>query len=646
MLVLLAAVTGCGMQKAEPSAVGSIEPETGQTGYEAPETAETEEAEKIAEEENAAENVMPVEQPVLLLSDAQGRYAVSDSAIYFVSGENVYRLDREKDELEVLTGFAEKEENLLTENFHMEDPVYLSGNYLYYYRSVYQEDTKQTDTAVWKMDIRSGEKERLALPVDAVTITDIYAVNGQLYLWYTKNEGDIYEDTYEAYRLDAAGKVQDTITGEAEDVYYAMPDGYEDALWKYPYQMTHYDKLLLRSEEDWNAYVLYDESAGEIEQVLRAYDVPYYDGQHMIYRPETDWDTQDRTYIYLDTESRVERELPYRLKDILGGDAEGIYYTDYQDEDRFVSSVEEKLYYATYAELEEGGQGTLLAEISKSGYVKNNLDLLTTCLLALQPGEYYTVEAHEGDTVLVHVQTEGAEQTRTTCGILAKSKTAETGEYHYISGYQRCPECGEMVWNAYGESFKIEEKQAGDAIINEKLREIATQDIQGSTEAFEGEACDEHQDEFLRALCNSYSCLIECVCYGERYIGFISNEYIYYRGAAHGMPYTGFHLFDRNTGQELYIDDILATSGEELNALLVQKFADYEYAEDLDMDYIRENAGFYTDHVLQAGNYYLTEEGMVYFFGSYEVACYAAGMPEVEIPYEELEWKIELGGES
>ena len=58
--------------------------------------------------------------------------------------------------------------------------------------------------------------------------------------------------------------------------------------------------------------------------------------------------------------------------------------------------------------------------------------------------------------------------------------------------------------------------------------------------------------------------------------------------------------------------------------------------------YISRNAGFMEDHHLKAGAYYLTEEGLVYYFGVYEVAGYAEGMPEVLIPYDELKWKIDL----
>ena len=62
----------------------------------------------------------------------------------------------------------------------------------------------------------------------------------------------------------------------------------------------------------------------------------------------------------------------------------------------------------------------------------------------------------------------------------------------------------------------------------------------------------------------------------------------------------------------------------------------------MDLSYVWENAGYYKDHQFRAGYYYLNERGLVYYFGVYEIASYAAGMPSVEIPYEELQWKIKL----
>ena len=84
---------------------------------------------------------------------------------------------------------------------------------------------------------------------------------------------------------------------------------------------------------------------------------------------------------------------------------------------------------------------------------------------------------------------------------------------------------------------------------------------------------------------------------------------------------------------------------EEFNAVVTRKFeekyGEYEVWQERLRD-ISEEVGFLEGHHLKAGDYYLTEEGLVYYFGIYEVASYAEGFPEVLIPYDELEWKIDL----
>ena len=133
--------------------------------------------------------------------------------------------------------------------------------------------------------------------------------------------------------------------------------------------------------------------------------------------------------------------------------------------------------------------------------------------------------------------------------------------------------------------------------------------------------------------------------YNDRYIGLLWNGYDYHSGAAHGIPYKIFRLYDRETGEELYLDDILASSEEELNAIVTRMFEERHDGDEIwewGLEYISENAGFLEDHHLKAGDYYLTDEGLVYYFGAYEVASYAEGMPEVLIPYNELKWKLDL----
>ena len=182
----------------------------------------------------------------------------------------------------------------------------------------------------------------------------------------------------------------------------------------------------------------------------------------------------------------------------------------------------------------------------------------------------------------------------------------------------------------------------GDEAINAQVREITDSMIGNAAEVGMDEE-EYHEEEYFME--GSVTCNVDLSYYNDRYIGLLWSGYDYYSGAAHGMPYTDFRLYDRDTGEELYLDDILAASEEELNAIVTRKFEErYDENEVWEerFEYISENAGFLEDHHLKAGDYYLTDEGFVYYFGVYEVASYAEGMPSVLIPYEELEWKIDL----
>lgn len=160
-------------------------------------------------------------------------------------------------------------------------------------------------------------------------------------------------------------------------------------------------------------------------------------------------------------------------------------------------------------------------------------------------------------------------------------------------------------------------------------------------DTYQGEECDYHTyvnspNTRVRYMRVSYL--------DDDYIGFLQTGYDYWSGAAHGLQYQDFLLFDRQTGEEISVHDLLATSEEEFHNLVAERF-EREYPgpdSELDLDYIREYAGCYEGNGFYLGDCYLDETGLVYYFYEYEVAAYASGMPSIRIPYEELEWKIPL----
>lgn len=571
--------------------------------------------------------------------DFDGRYAIGGKDVFFGFGDKIYRLDREKDEVEVLTSFSEDQE---ADSFEMKYDLYLSGEYLYYLRTTYDEETaEQTEKDIWKIDTRSGEKEKLGL--DAEKITTLYVADQQLYYWYWDEE---YNRKYKVYELDAEGNPGQPLTGKKEDLYFSMPQGYSEPCCggyiNYPYQISYFDKMLLQDEE--SAYVLYDPETKEEETIPDLGQVLYYDGKHLLYNVWA-YDAEDgeEHFYYKDVISGQETEIPYRIRSVIGADQAGIYYAVYDEEGEILGPTTETISYARFEDLAEGKSGETARELTKSGYVKNSLNLFEQGFLTLHAGSYYALETIDADVVLKHVGMDETNPYERDCGTLASSKLKDFGEYTYTSGSETCPICGKLTLVYYQEGLSIDETKPGDAKINDTIQQNIENDTQVKLEEFKDEECDFHNDPFASEMCcNSFSSDVTVSYQSDDYVGLLYDVYEYYRGAAHGLPGRYFTLYDRNTGEELFLDDILATSGEELNAILVQKFQEYEYADDLSMDYIQEKAGFYTGHELQAGGFYLNEKGLVYFFGAYEVAGYAAGMPSVEIPYEDLEWKIDL----
>jgi hypothetical protein len=118
------------------------------------------------------------------------------------------------------------------------------------------------------------------------------------------------------------------------------------------------------------------------------------------------------------------------------------------------------------------------------------------------------------------------------------------------------------------------------------------------------------------------------------------NGYDYYEGAAHGMPLREYYFIDITTGKFYGFKDLFV------------KGSDYKTMID---EYIRtriaeadpEESMFFPDTftgIADAQYFYLSENGIVIYFYPYEIAAYAAGFPEFEIPFEDLTDYIDTEG--
>ena len=102
-----------------------------------------------------------------------------------------------------------------------------------------------------------------------------------------------------------------------------------------------------------------------------------------------------------------------------------------------------------------------------------------------------------------------------------------------------------------------------------------------------------------------------------------------YRAGAHGMPWQYCFTADRATGKQLKWADIIKISMKtKLKPLLKKAVLD---------QYFNDDPGMLDSFDLPGAEPALTPEGVWFGWGAYEIACFAAGMPECIVPYDKLQ---------
>lgn len=115
--------------------------------------------------------------------------------------------------------------------------------------------------------------------------------------------------------------------------------------------------------------------------------------------------------------------------------------------------------------------------------------------------------------------------------------------------------------------------------------------------------------------------------------GFLSLVLTFYEytGGAHGMTYRQAYNIELVTGRILVLEDLFMT--DEFKESIAQRITQ-ELTEHPDGYFITE---FKAKDLDRTQPFYLKEGNLVVFFGLYEIAPYAAGMPSFSIPLKELE---------
>ena len=113
----------------------------------------------------------------------------------------------------------------------------------------------------------------------------------------------------------------------------------------------------------------------------------------------------------------------------------------------------------------------------------------------------------------------------------------------------------------------------------------------------------------------------------DSYVTFESNGDDY-RAGAHGMPWQYRFTVDRATGKQLKWADIIKISMKTKLKPLLKKAVIAQYFDD--------NPDMLDSFDLPGAEPALTPKGVWFGWGAYEIACFAAGIPECIVPYDKL----------
>lgn len=127
---------------------------------------------------------------------------------------------------------------------------------------------------------------------------------------------------------------------------------------------------------------------------------------------------------------------------------------------------------------------------------------------------------------------------------------------------------------------------------------------------------------------------LESVTIRPRVISVYQSFYSY-SGGAHGMPGRENHMFNPETGKEITLEDLTGMSAQDLNDKMRGMFLEL-VENDSENKFFPEAADTLAQKNDFTSNFYLNEEGVVFYMQPYEIAPYAAGFTEIVVPYAQL----------
>jgi hypothetical protein len=116
----------------------------------------------------------------------------------------------------------------------------------------------------------------------------------------------------------------------------------------------------------------------------------------------------------------------------------------------------------------------------------------------------------------------------------------------------------------------------------------------------------------------------------------LSLEYFDYgfTGGAHGLSLSNFHVIDLKNGRQILLDEVFRDDYTNDLRDIINSAARKKYR--LERNQPLTDAGFFVAAIDPTSNFYITKDGMGFYYNQYEVAPFALGPIEIFVSYKDL----------
>ena len=570
-------------------------------------TAATAETEKVPGTEAVQE--VDIRKDTLTATGSTETMVESGRHLFFKYGGAIWSLDKTTDKLTQVKTFEEGEVN---ETFWI-----YRGNLYYDVSSADGEDGASL-YGLYKRDLETGEETHLTALMNQAS--GIYASEDTLYIrGYNVNQ---------AFSLKEDGSLGEELTWD-KTVYGRIPEGcHELYSGMLPFMVEHYGYMPVQNDSCLVIAGADGSGAKEVPEVTNTSSVLFYkDGFFVLFQ-----DGSGNTECYRYDAKTLEKTLLFES-------SENPQLIQYRD--GFLYYLTSKVYQTVsegtrfYKVNAETGEVTKAASINTEPGTLNMYDYEGNFFVT--EDSIYCQEIKDYGVYIGKTALDTGEEKELLEPALYQSSIRELG--HVEAEKKEIPFSGSetTAMEIYIETMVFDDDSDAVKAMNrtmEKRRDalLAYSDEMAS---YLDESLTYRDDFHLATL--TYE--IVAINYLDDDRVCVEADGYEYSGGAHGTPSRDYFVFNRKTGEQMKLNDLVDNSVEELQGIVSKAFRElaektnfaFESPEDLEHT-IADDVSFDSD-------FYITPEGVVFYYSPYAIAPYAEGFPEVTIPYSELKMK-------